>query len=363
MVLNGSGALSGGAVVAEALAQSVAAAQRVLCFVTVDLLRDPELLALAGRARDAGTLVPVLGRPCGLKDEPTFADLHPLPQDGRPLSQQPDREAALVALVSQVLPAAGPRASGARDPSRLTAPPLTAPLTAPPPAPSRARTRGAPRCAEPAPDPPPLDAPRKWLCLLQVSDLHFGTKNRFGGQADAPEVAAVEWGRLARAREVLWGQRQFDELAHVPLDAGDVPPREASFLLASRQHAPRRRRARGDLVLGLPLVLGLMVLLAVERRRSTEYWQRTEELSQAELGLKALRLAQRSGQDRAALAAGIQAVAPGRALETATAPPVSTCRAAGPIWMRGAGSGKALSFSCLPCLAFTFPLWRATIRS
>jgi formylglycine-generating enzyme required for sulfatase activity len=56
------------------------------------------------------------------------------------------------------------------------------------------------------------------------------------------ELAAVEWQRLARTREALWGQRQLDETR--PLGPDTLGPRERAFLLASRTALTRKRWGR-----------------------------------------------------------------------------------------------------------------------
>lgn len=124
------------------------------------------------------------------------------------------------------------------------------------------------------------------------------------------EGAAAEWERLQRAPDALWHEPRLRELKRVALSAADLPPREQSFLAASRRHARRRRVLSWGLRLGVPLVAGLLVLLGVEQRRSSEYRQRAEEIREKELGVQALYLLRRDGADRQALAAGVQAVAP-----------------------------------------------------
>ena len=61
------------------------------------------LLEVDGLSKRFGGLVviPVLLRPASLLDSP-FADLKPLPGDGRPISQWSDRDAALVDVVAGV---------------------------------------------------------------------------------------------------------------------------------------------------------------------------------------------------------------------------------------------------------------------
>ncbi|HLL85410.1 MAG TPA: protein kinase, partial [Longimicrobium sp.] len=68
------------------------------------------------------------------------------------------------------------------------------------------------------------------------------------------EVAAVEWERLARAADALWGQRQLDETR--PLDVGTLGPRERTFLLASRAAVLRQRWGRWVAALLVALAIG-----------------------------------------------------------------------------------------------------------
>lgn len=103
-----------------ALRELVVEAELVLCLVSAELLAalgpaqgvdglaqarihlaEAVKLALARREQDGLVVIPVLLRPASLLDSP-FADLKPLPGDGRPISQWSDRDAALVDVVAGV---------------------------------------------------------------------------------------------------------------------------------------------------------------------------------------------------------------------------------------------------------------------
>ena len=67
------------------------------------------------------------------------------------------------------------------------------------------------------------------------------------------EVAAVEWRRLGRAKEALWGDRQLAEAAI--LTAADIGPREAEFLSESRYRVRRRKHLRNAAFLAVPVAI------------------------------------------------------------------------------------------------------------
>ncbi|MDY7227614.1 protein kinase domain-containing protein [Hyalangium rubrum] len=68
------------------------------------------------------------------------------------------------------------------------------------------------------------------------------------------EEASIEWERLRRAQDALWGQRQLDEAR--PLDPSTLGSRERAFLLASRRAVVRQRWGRWLAVLLLTLAAG-----------------------------------------------------------------------------------------------------------
>jgi formylglycine-generating enzyme required for sulfatase activity len=65
------------------------------------------------------------------------------------------------------------------------------------------------------------------------------------------EVASAEWERMARAEDLLWGERQLAEVQH--LDAAALGLREQAFLQSSRGTARRRRLRRRGAILVLLL--------------------------------------------------------------------------------------------------------------
>jgi formylglycine-generating enzyme required for sulfatase activity len=68
------------------------------------------------------------------------------------------------------------------------------------------------------------------------------------------EEASVEWERLMRTPEALWGQRQLDEARM--LDSSTLGVRERAFLAASRRAVARKRWGRLLAVLVLVLAVG-----------------------------------------------------------------------------------------------------------
>jgi serine/threonine protein kinase/formylglycine-generating enzyme required for sulfatase activity len=70
------------------------------------------------------------------------------------------------------------------------------------------------------------------------------------------EAAAIEWERIGRAREALWGDLQLEEANIV--DPSTVGPRERSFLVASRRACRLRRIVRRALAVGVPILIILL---------------------------------------------------------------------------------------------------------
>ncbi|NUQ74389.1 MAG: SUMF1/EgtB/PvdO family nonheme iron enzyme, partial [Polyangiaceae bacterium] len=70
------------------------------------------------------------------------------------------------------------------------------------------------------------------------------------------EAAATEWERLGRTREELWSARQLAEAASIRKE--ELQPREIEFLRASRNAVRLRKVARNALILGVPLLVGLV---------------------------------------------------------------------------------------------------------
>ncbi|XXY54031.1 SUMF1/EgtB/PvdO family nonheme iron enzyme [Sorangium sp. So ce269] len=70
------------------------------------------------------------------------------------------------------------------------------------------------------------------------------------------EASAAEWERLGRRRDALFSARQLEEARG--LDPGELPPREAAFLRASRRAVLTQRAVRWALVVGVPLVAALL---------------------------------------------------------------------------------------------------------
>ncbi|WP_437481623.1 SUMF1/EgtB/PvdO family nonheme iron enzyme [Sorangium sp. So ce1014] len=70
------------------------------------------------------------------------------------------------------------------------------------------------------------------------------------------DASAAEWERLGRRRDALFSARQLKEAKG--LDPGDLPPREAAFLRASRGAVLTQRAARWALAVGVPLVAALL---------------------------------------------------------------------------------------------------------
>lgn len=69
------------------------------------------------------------------------------------------------------------------------------------------------------------------------------------------EAAATEWRRLGESAEALWSERQMADAQQAGLSAGDLQPREAAFLAASRRNARGRRLRRWGAAIGAPLLL------------------------------------------------------------------------------------------------------------
>jgi len=67
------------------------------------------------------------------------------------------------------------------------------------------------------------------------------------------EEASDDWERLGRTREVLWGQRQLDEVR--ALEPSTLGPRERSFLAVSRRAAVRQRWGRWVAALAVALAI------------------------------------------------------------------------------------------------------------
>ena len=102
------------------------------------------------------------------------------------------------------------------------------------------------------------------------------------------EQAAAEWRRIGRAREGLWGQRQLQDLEL--LEPGEIGPREAEFVQASRRRARRRQLQRNAILASLPLlataVYGVAEYAAqrsLARKVTAHLEQGRSELATAEL--------------------------------------------------------------------------------
>ncbi len=67
------------------------------------------------------------------------------------------------------------------------------------------------------------------------------------------EVAALDWQRLNRSQDALWGLRQISETQI--LNPEDIGPREAKFLAASRIAAQRRRLLRNIALAAIPVLI------------------------------------------------------------------------------------------------------------
>ncbi|WP_437286564.1 nSTAND1 domain-containing NTPase [Sorangium sp. So ce406] len=87
------------------------------------------------------------------------------------------------------------------------------------------------------------------------------------------EASAAEWERLGRRRDALFSARQLKEAKG--LDPGDLPPREAAFLRASRRAVLTQRAIRWALVVGVPLVAALLYG-ALELRASRQLAARAD---------------------------------------------------------------------------------------
>jgi serine/threonine protein kinase/formylglycine-generating enzyme required for sulfatase activity len=102
---------------------------------------------------------------------------------------------------------------------------------------------------------------RRWRTLAQwlAEDA--------GGRAahDRLALAFIEWERLGRAREALWGTRQLAELAQIR--EADLSAGEAAFVAASRRAARRARTARAAALLAAPLTIAFVYAGAVMESR------------------------------------------------------------------------------------------------
>lgn len=67
------------------------------------------------------------------------------------------------------------------------------------------------------------------------------------------EEASLDWERLGRIREVLWGQRQLDET--LSLEPSTLGPRERAFLVASHRRRVRQRWGRWLAALAVSLAV------------------------------------------------------------------------------------------------------------
>lgn len=97
-------------------------------------------------------------------------------------------------------------------------------------------------------------------------------------------LAALEWERLGRARDLLWRRRQLNEAA--PLSAQILPPREARFLKASRRALRTRRIAFGIMVASIPIMLALLYVAATLRARENIARQISEHATSAKSALQ-----------------------------------------------------------------------------
>jgi serine/threonine protein kinase/formylglycine-generating enzyme required for sulfatase activity len=102
------------------------------------------------------------------------------------------------------------------------------------------------------------------------------------------EQAAAEWRRIARAPEGLWGQRQLQDLEL--LEPGEIGPREAEFVQASRRRARRRQVQRNAILASLPLLAAAIYGVAeyaaqrsLARKVTAHLEQGRSELATAEL--------------------------------------------------------------------------------
>jgi len=112
------------------------------------------------------------------------------------------------------------------------------------------------------------------------------------------ETAAMEWRRLGRSKEALWGARQLAETSL--LEPAEIGAREREFLTASRRQAQRRQRMITASLFAVPIVLAMVYGTArYMARRDLE-----QRLAQyIENGLQELSAAQHSDAETAALQA------------------------------------------------------------
>ncbi|PTL77062.1 SUMF1/EgtB/PvdO family nonheme iron enzyme [Vitiosangium sp. GDMCC 1.1324] len=87
------------------------------------------------------------------------------------------------------------------------------------------------------------------------------------------ERAAAEWQRQGRPADALWGARPLAEVES--LSPGELAPREAAFLAASRRAVRRGRLVRLGALVALPLALALtyggnLLLLRLETAREVD---------------------------------------------------------------------------------------------
>jgi serine/threonine protein kinase/formylglycine-generating enzyme required for sulfatase activity len=88
-----------------------------------------------------------------------------------------------------------------------------------------------------------------------------------GGRAarERLELAFIEWERLGRAREALWGARQLAELG--PIGDAELSAGESSFVAASRRAARRAWIARAAAIVVAPLAIAIVYGGAVMQSR------------------------------------------------------------------------------------------------
>jgi WD40 repeat protein/serine/threonine protein kinase len=81
------------------------------------------------------------------------------------------------------------------------------------------------------------------------------------------ERAAIEWDRLGRRSEALWGDRQLAEVAKLDAQLGG---RDAEFVAASRHALRRRRWIRGGSVVGAFGILAIAVVVLLYLRAEAD---------------------------------------------------------------------------------------------
>ena len=102
------------------------------------------------------------------------------------------------------------------------------------------------------------------------------------------EVAATEWERLGRTREELWSARQLAEAASIRKE--ELQPREIEFLRASRNAVRLRKIGRNALIVGVPLLVGL-VYAGIEFKARRDLDRKVNQhISEAKIALAEARI-------------------------------------------------------------------------